>query len=748
VLLKIRFFILLFLVIPSSTFSLQLRPQGCILKDASEQKLYDHALERIQHISFTSQNFPKRLKPLSVFDFKTNNPFPFVPNSQKVWYDTTEISNILVLLIEFEDPSHNQIPNPNDPGQMWVDDFSPDHYKNMLFDRRPEKYTMTNFYLENSSGRYTVDGNAHGWFKVPHPESFYGADAKDRHDLDGANGPVWRVIQDAAPLIAQDPAIDWASYDKIDRYDWDSDGDFSEPDGYIDHAMIVHAGVGQEEDGGAQGDDAIWSHRGRANYQPIQLGIQAVGPQKYVKRGGIQVDPAHDLWVLDYTMMPENGAPGVFSHEFGHDLGLPDLYDTEPQNNSDSSVAFWSIMSQGSWASLKDTPQGSVPTHFSAWEKMKLGWLDYDEVTLGNEDIHKFALLDNVEFHGRKAQALKINLPKAKRTTKIAEPIEGKFFWYSARGDDLVNSLTTEIDLTGVLKATLTFKAFYDIEPDFDYAYVEIEDQEGKLVSISGNITVDTNPNGNNLGHGITGSSGQWVDATFDLTPYVGMKKKLRFRYITDPGENRPGFAVDEVKILETGFQENFEEEKPEWVSKGFLRLEAGNFHQTYEHAYFAEWRKDVGFDQALSSVSYHIKEDKELRYYAYSPGLLLWYFNGFFTEGDNQVGKHPGEGSLLVVDARPEPQKNGEGKPVRNTFQLHDATFGFMTSPKFDIAGKFMLGGTPAMPVFNDFYSYYRSEAPNNSVQIPSLGLTFSLLNTSPDESAVQIALHYSSPK
>ena len=52
-----------------------------------------------------------------------------------------------------------------------------------------------------------------------------------------------------------------AQFDKVDRYDFDGDGNFTEPDGYIDHFQAIHAGEGEEAGGGAQGADAIWSHR-------------------------------------------------------------------------------------------------------------------------------------------------------------------------------------------------------------------------------------------------------------------------------------------------------------------------------------------------------------------------------------------------------------------------------------------------------------------------------------------------------
>ena len=39
-----------------------------------------------------------------------------------------------------------------------------------------------------------------------------------------------------------DVDADLRSYDQWDRYDYDGDGNFNEPDGYIDHFQIVHAG--------------------------------------------------------------------------------------------------------------------------------------------------------------------------------------------------------------------------------------------------------------------------------------------------------------------------------------------------------------------------------------------------------------------------------------------------------------------------------------------------------------------------
>ncbi len=139
-----------------------------------------------------------------------------------------------------------------------------------------------------------------------------------------------------------------ASYDKQDRYDSDGDGNFDEPDGFIDHFQIVHAGGDQAAGDPNQGTDAIWSHRWYA-------ALYGGGPNGYpgvpVGQGGTSSGvtiPSHptDTWVGDYTIQPENGGLGVFAHEFGHDLGLPDLYDTSGNTGgAENETAFWTLMS-------------------------------------------------------------------------------------------------------------------------------------------------------------------------------------------------------------------------------------------------------------------------------------------------------------------------------------------------------------------------------------------------------------------
>jgi len=105
--------------------------------------------------------------------------------------------------------------------------------------------------------------------------------------------------------------------------------------------------------------------------------------------GNESTDNSGDIWSMFYLFSNTNGfteglivpeleeesSPfGVYCHEFGHQLGLPDLYqtiDTDNNGKLDSQVGKWCLMAYGIWAG---SPTGSQPTHPSAWCKKRL-WI-------------------------------------------------------------------------------------------------------------------------------------------------------------------------------------------------------------------------------------------------------------------------------------------------------------------------------------------------------------------------------------
>ena len=151
----------------------------------------------------------------------------------------------------YEGPEHNAIPKPNrklDNTTLWQKDYDRQHYQDMYFNR------MRTFYENQSLGRYTFDGDVTEWVKVPFNEARYGRDFCG----DIVCNNTWFLVRDAlAYWVDGQKAAGWSdqriqdyleTFDKQDRYDFDEDGDFNEPDGYIDHFQVVHAG-GDQADG-------------------------------------------------------------------------------------------------------------------------------------------------------------------------------------------------------------------------------------------------------------------------------------------------------------------------------------------------------------------------------------------------------------------------------------------------------------------------------------------------------------------
>lgn len=157
-----------------------------------------------------------------------------------------------------------------------------------------------------------------------------------------------------------------------------------------------------------------------------------------------------------------------------------------------------------------------------------------------------------------------------------AEP-QGKYSWWSNRGDVSNSTLTRPIDLRSVGSASLQFSAWFEIEDGWDYAYVEVSTDGGKHWDIlEGRYTTDKNPAGNAFGPGWTGVSGgedeaRWVDETVDLSRYAGKEVLLRFEMVTDDAVNKPGLLIDNLRIPEINWQDDGEAGEGGWTAEGWI---------------------------------------------------------------------------------------------------------------------------------------------------------------------------------
>jgi hypothetical protein len=136
-------------------------------------------------------------------------------------------------------------------------------------------------------------------------------------------------------------------------------------------------------------------------------------------------------------------------------------------------------------------------------------------------------------------------------TLSTARAAAGLASWYSGFGNGLHNTLAMANIYPLWYPAAFSCWLWYDIETNWDYAYLEVSLDQGVTWStVPGNRTIDYNPNGTNRGNGITGSSGMWVHATFDLSAFLGSGNGfllIRFTYETDSNIYNEGLYVDLV---------------------------------------------------------------------------------------------------------------------------------------------------------------------------------------------------------
>ncbi|MEN1885734.1 immune inhibitor A domain-containing protein [Streptomyces mirabilis] len=661
---------------------------------------------------------------------------------------------IFTILVEFGDqvdsryggtvgPLHNQIAAPDrtqDNSTAWQADYNQAHFQDLYFGTGKNTESLKKYYEKQSSGRYSVDGEVTDWVKVPYNEARYGSNKASTGAWYAVRDGVtaWVADQKAAGRSDADIKADLAKYDQWDRYDYDGDGNFNEPDGYIDHFQIVHAGEDESAGGGAQGEDAIWAHR----WYAFGTDAGATGPAGN-KLGGAAIGDT-GIWVGDYTIQPENGGLGVYAHEYGHDLGLPDEYDTT--NSAENSTGFWTLMSSGSWLGTGRNAIGDLPGDMNAWDKLQLGWLNYDTAKAATKSKHKLGV---AEYNTRNKQALVVSLPDKAVTTEIVAPAQGSTQWWSGSGNDLKNTLTRSVDLTGKSSAALTLDGWYDIEADYDYLYTEVSTDGGaNWTAIDGTVDGQPIPRDGSGKPALTGTVDAYKKLSFPLDAYAGQKVDLRFRYQSDGGVALKGFAADEISVTADGsalFSDNAETADAAWTAAGFSRVGA-SFTDDYPQYYIAENRQYVSYDKTLKTGPYNFgfstTRPSWVEHYPYQNGLLIWKWDT--SQKDNNVSAHAGSGLILPVDSHSTALKWSDGTLMRSRIQSYDSPFSLyrtdgLTLHSADVATK--IPSKPGVPVFNDHTStYYDTTAPTAGVKITDTNTKIRIAKEARDGSTISL--------
>jgi immune inhibitor A len=707
-----------------------LKKEGKIPKDVSHQDAHEAFIKYMNAKAKGNQlkSITKQQKSLKAAQGQNMDKYL---KSGTTAVTPTKTVNVLVLLIDYTDFKHNNIqPTESD---MYYSDYNTAHFNDMIFGDNgytgpngQNLISMKQYYSAQSGGSLLVQGQVAGWYSASNTAAYYGGNDANGNDLRPRD-----LVKEALAKAATDPTIDLSKLDTEDRYDKDLDGNFNEPDGIIDHVMVIHSGVGEEAGGGALGEDAIWSHS-------WDLG------ENYPISGTTYS-------AFDYTLEPEDGAAGVFAHEFGHDLGLPDEYDTQYSSSIGEPIAAWSIMSSGSWSG---TIPGTEPSGFSPYAKQffqanysgnwqKAAVLDFNALTSAGSAVNLRQASDNNLLTGEN-QAVRISLPD--RETRVCTPPTGTLAYWGSKGVDGQKVATsmqtiTDIALPAGTRPSLTFSTWYDIEQGWDYGAVRVSTNGTTWTDLKGSITTTSHDpqavvDVTNL---ITGTSRGWVTGTFDLTAYAGKSICLKFTYNTDEAVYGSGFYVDNIKITASK-KALFADDTDSSNAFSLTGFSKDNGTLKTKQYYLAEWRNHNGVDMALAhnAVSGGV--------FAYDPGMVLWYVDDYYT--DNWTGTHPGNGFLGIVDADQNNITFTEGRRAYyadNLFQMKDAAFSKNAQKGITIKTTTRTttdSSLIAYPSFTDAANYLNSSLPYVGRNIPHIGLKIDITTQAADNSTATITV------
>jgi hypothetical protein len=335
-------------------------------------------------------------------------------------------------------------------------------------------------------------------------------------------------------------------------------------------------------------NETTWLNEGLSQLAELHAGYETADPYEFHLRPEIRLN----RWDFDdATIDAHYGAAYLFSVYLWEQLGEPAVQELSrhpanglasvrsvlqgfrPDGSLEQFVADWVA------ANFLDDPAAGPRFYYRNLDvdrpsyEMRVDDLPLDTVkTLNQFGTHYI----NLDLRG------KISISFAGDT--IAElinvaPPNGEKVWFVPGVDDADAQLTAEFDLTGLDQATLKFSSWYELEEDYDFAYVAISSDNGdtwELLTPDHGTAGEFGPAFN--GHSIEerDTDDGWVKESISLDDYVGRPVQLRFEVLTDYetdhlGTGR-GFAVDDISIPELGYETDVEEGTGGWLASGFVQ--------------------------------------------------------------------------------------------------------------------------------------------------------------------------------
>ncbi|MCX7734801.1 MAG: M6 family metalloprotease domain-containing protein [bacterium] len=280
--------------------------------------------------------------------FKSEKDFMYVSPESFVQRPSIKLKSegqlkCIVLLAEYQDKKFNV--------KIESNQYNPkDYFGELIFGSlETNKYykfpSFKDYWEINSGGKLIVSGNIYGPYTLSSTLSDYSCGSKN------GSGRYCGLGRGTDELVGElvrlaDGEVDFSQFD-------------SDKDGSVDCFMVIHSGKGgevQEYSLSSPNCCDIWSHA-FSTYISTSDGVNI--------RGGVIAAGISEIFPY--------GNMGLIAHEFGHILGLPDLYDTGSSGLVSCGVGPYSLMAYGLYKGPRGA-LGTLPSNLSPWEKIYLGW--------------------------------------------------------------------------------------------------------------------------------------------------------------------------------------------------------------------------------------------------------------------------------------------------------------------------------------------------------------------------------------